>query len=102
MVYIITKLWYPSHKTDEVQERYVEVLQKFPPDNSITEQVVPIAGRATKEGLEVMGVSLVKEGKFDEALTRIGGAMSMFSNIEGCEFSITVWATLQETQAMAA
>ncbi len=100
MVYIVVKSWYPSHKAEEVEERYMEMLQKYPPDTSLAEQVVPLAGRATKEGIEVMAISLVKEGKFDEALARIGGAISMFANIEGYEYSVTVWVTFQEAQAM--
>ena len=100
MVYIVVKSWYPSHKTEEVNERYMEMLQKYPPDPSLAEQVVPIAARVTKDGPEVMSISLVKEGKFDEALVRIGRALSMFSNIEGYENSVTVWVTLQEAQAM--
>jgi hypothetical protein len=100
MVYIVVNSWYPSHKTEEVNERYMEMLEKYPPDASLAEQVVPIAARATKDGLEVMSISLVKEGKFDQALARIGSACAMFGNIEGYEYSIVVWVTLQEAQAM--
>lgn len=100
MVYIVVKAWYPSHKTEEVEKRYMEGLQKYPPDTSLAEQVVPLAARATKDGLEVMAISLVKEGKFDQALARIGRVSAMFGDIEGYEYSITVWVTLQEAQAM--
>ena len=100
MVYIVVKSWFPSHKGEEVEKRYIEVLQKYPPETSLAEQVVPVAERATKDGLEIMSISLVKEGKFDQALARIGSASAMFGNIEGYEYSIKVWVTLQEAQAM--
>lgn len=100
MVYIVVNSFYPTHKNEEVNAKYLEMLQKFPPDNSLTEQVVPIAARATKEGIEVMGVNLVKEGKFDEALIYIGSAMQLFHNIEGYEYSLTIWVTLPEAQKM--
>ncbi|MHA1914856.1 MAG: hypothetical protein ACW986_11215 [Promethearchaeota archaeon] len=100
MVYIVVKSFYPTHKNEEVNAKYIEMLQKFPPDNSLTEQVVPLAARATKDGLEIMGVQLVKEGKFDEALRRIGAGMLMFHDIEGYEYALTIWVTLAEAQAM--
>ena len=100
MVYIVVKSWYPSHITEKVNERYLEMLQKFPPDNSLGDQVVPVAARASKDGFETLGLTLVKEGKFDEALLRIGGMMTMFSDIEGYEFSIETWVTVQEAQKM--
>ena len=102
MVYIVVKSWFPSHIAEKVNERYLEMLQKFPPDNSLGEQVVPVATRATKDGSETLGLTLVKEGKFDEALIRVGAMMSMFSEIEGFEFSIETWATVLETQKMQA
>ena len=43
-----------------------------------------------------MTISLVKEGKFDEALIRAGSGCGMFDDIEGLEY----WVTFQEAQAM--
>ena len=102
MVYIVIKTWYPSHVTDKVNEKYLEMIQKFPPDNTLSEQVVPAAVKATKKGYEVMSIQLVKEGKFDETVARVGAALAMLRNIEGYEYSIEVWATLGEAQAMTA
>ena len=100
MVYIVVKSFYPSHIQEKLTERYIEMLQKFPPDNSLGEQVVPLAAKATKDGYETLGVTLVKEGKFDEALIRTGAALSMFADIEGFEHSIEAWVTYQESQKM--
>lgn len=100
MVYIVVKSFFPTHQNEAVSARNIEMMTKFPPDNSIAEAVVPLAARATKEGLEAMGINLVKEGKFDEALIRIGRAMAMFNDIEGFEYSLEVWVTLPEVQAI--
>lgn len=100
MVYIVVKSFFPTHLNEEVSAKNIEMLQKFPPDNSLVEAVVPLAVKATKDGLEVMGINLVKEGKFDEAMIRIGKAMLMFNNIEGFEYSVETWVTLEESQAI--
>jgi len=100
MVYIVVKVFYPTHQNEVVSARNIEMTAKFPPDNSIAEPVIPLAARATKEGIEAMGINLVKEGKFDEALIRTGRAMVMFNDIEGFEYSLEVWLTLPEIQAV--
>ena len=35
MPYIITRCWYPPNKVDEVVKKYLEVLDKFPPDETL-------------------------------------------------------------------
>ncbi|MHA2008062.1 MAG: hypothetical protein ACXABO_12625 [Promethearchaeota archaeon] len=100
MVYIVVKSFFPTHKNEEVSARNVEMMAKFPPDNTLVEAVVPLAARASKEGIEAMGINLIKEGKFDEALIRIGRAMAMFNDIEGFEYSVETWVTLEEVMAM--
>ena len=99
MVYVIIKSFYPSYKTEEVTQVYQEMLKKYPPDPSIAEHVVPVAGRATDKGLENMSIYKLKEGKFDEIAKRIMGAMAMFHKIEGFGYSIEIWSTLEESLA---
>jgi hypothetical protein len=100
MVYIVVKSFFPTHQNETVNARNIEMMTKFPPDNSLAEPIVPLAARATKEGIEAMGINLVKEGKFDEALIRTGRAMAMFNDIEGFEYSLEIWVTLPEVQAI--
>ncbi len=97
MVYVIIKCFYPSHKAEEVTKIYMEMIQKYPPDKSLTERVVPAAGRATEKGLETMSIQKLKEGKFDEVAKRTMASMAMFHIIEGFEYSVEIWSTLEES-----
>ena len=101
MVYVIIKSFYPSHKVEEVTQVYQEMLKKYPPDPSLSEHVVPIAGRGTEKGLEAMSIYKLKEGKFDEIAKLIMGAMAMFHKIEGYEYSVEIWSTLEESLAIS-
>lgn len=95
MPYLFIKSTYPSHKIDEVVKKILEVMQKFPPDLSLGEQVAG-ATKADEKGIVGLTVYEVKEGKFDEAMKRWMIVMSEFRNIEGYEYSMDVWATTIE------
>jgi hypothetical protein len=56
MPYVMTHCWYPNHIADEVVRKYLEVMQKYPPDESIAKPIIPAAVAATQEGLEVLSV----------------------------------------------
>ncbi|MFW9949487.1 MAG: hypothetical protein ACFFKA_05115 [Candidatus Thorarchaeota archaeon] len=99
MVYIVIKTFYPSHKNEEVTQVYQEVFKKYPPDPSLSEHVVPVAGRGTEKGIESMNIQKLKKGAFDEVSKRIMGAMSMFHKVEGFEYSVEIWSTLEESLA---
>ena len=88
MVYIFTKSWYPTHKATEVAKIYAEVMQQYPPDKSLGNIIVPVAARATKEGIESLIIVKPKEGKLKQEIRRIIEIMSHFNDIEGCEFAI--------------
>ena len=97
MVYIILKSFYPFQKADEVKEIYMEVMKRYPPDKSIAELVIPIAGRATEKGSEGMTVWKLKEGKFDEFVKRLMASMVEFYKVEGFGYRVEVWSTLEES-----
>ena len=99
MVYVVIKMFYPSHKAEEVLQVYQEMSKKYPPDLSLAEYVVPVAGRATEKGLESMSIYKLKEGKFDEIAKRIMSVMEMFHKVEGFEYSVEIWSTLEESLA---
>ncbi|NHI89119.1 MAG: hypothetical protein EAX87_06315 [Candidatus Thorarchaeota archaeon] len=99
MPYIVTHSRYPTHKIPEVSKRYLEVMKKFPPDETLSEEIVPASVKATELGIATIGISLVKEGKLDEALKRTTQSMLMYHDIEGYEFSIEVQNTVSEALA---
>jgi hypothetical protein len=100
MPYIITTSLYPSDIAPEVAKRYLEAIQKYPIDESISSPVVPAAVKATHEGIEVIMVTEPKEGKLQEAYTLGVNRMVMFQSVKGFEYSMDVYYTL--TEAMSA
>jgi len=97
MVYLVIKMFYPSHKAEEVAQVSQEMTKKYPPDMSIYDYVVPASGRATEKGLEGMSVLKLKEGKFDAAAKRIVSIMAMFNKIEGFEYSVEIWSSPEDS-----
>ena len=99
MVYIVTQSSFPSHVAAAVGKRYLEALQKFPPDPSLGEAIVPAAVKRTDSGIISFSVTEVKEGKLEEALSRGMDQLAMFNDIEGYEISLEVYATASEALA---
>jgi hypothetical protein len=96
MPYIITRVWYPPAKADEVGKKYLEVLEKYPPDESLAKTIVPAAVGSTKEGLEALLISEVERQKVGDALERETIFMVEFRNIEGFNYEIKTWSTAAE------
>jgi len=96
MPYIVITAHYPSHLARKSGERFIEVSQKNPPDESLGKQVVPIAAKATKEGIKVLSITEVAKGKFEEAFKRTGELLANYHDIEGHEVSVDVYMTLEE------
>jgi len=96
MVYIAVTSWYPTDLVPDVVKVYLEMLQKYPPDPSLGEQVVPAAVRVSKDGVNTMGITKVIDGKFQEAFMRISKGMAMFQSVKGFEYSVDVWSTIEE------
>ena len=100
MPYIFVTTWYPSHKVTEVVKVYLEMLKKYPEDESLVETIIPAAVNTGCEGIKSLAVTKVKEGKLEEALTRTGTQMAIFHGVEGFEYSTEVWSTIEEAMAM--
>jgi hypothetical protein len=99
MPYIVIDTKYPADKADEVAKAYLEVLKKYPPDDSLGTEVVPVATKATLQGVRGFAVSEVKEGKLEAAFIRSANVMAMFRNIPGYEYTIDVYLTAGEALA---
>ena len=99
MPYIVSFACWPSDKTDEVVKKAIEVVQKYPPDPSLGEPLVPNAVKATTNGIRTIGITEVKEGKLEEAMTRATNSAVMYSSIAGFEWSVEVWYTVAEAYA---
>ena len=95
-MYLITTSLYPSDKGPEVAERYLEAITKYPPDENLATQVVPAAVKSTHQGIKVVGISEVKEGKLEEACTRTVNMMVMFQSIAGFEYTMDICFKVEE------
>ncbi len=100
MPFIISTSSYPSHKQDEVIKKYIKILPKYPPDESLGETVAqPVS--TGPNGITVMTIYRVKEGQFEAAYKRIGAQLYEYNNIEGYEYEVKVWYTFPEASAIA-
>ncbi|KKK41051.1 hypothetical protein LCGC14_2866450 [marine sediment metagenome] len=100
MPYIIATNTYPSHKQNEVIKKYLELIPKYPTDESTGEVVAqPVA--FTNKGFKVLSIWEVKEGKFEEAFRRINTYFYEFKDIEGYEADIRVLSTFPEAISIA-
>ena len=52
--------------------------------------------KATPQGIRVIGISEVKEGKLEEAYTRTVSMMVMFHSIEGFEYTVDIYLKVEE------
>jgi hypothetical protein len=95
-MYIIITSLYPNDKAKEVAKMYLKCLEKYPVDNSVATPIVPVAIRATHDGIRTIVVSEVKKGKFDDAMANTVNRMAMFHDIPGYRYSIKPFLNLEE------
>ncbi len=100
MPYIIVTSWFPLSKGTDVAEKYIEERKKFPPDKSLTKEVIQSALKVEKNKVKAMYVAEVKEGKLDEALARQQNALLMYHDIEGYEYTIEIFFNIIEAMGM--
>jgi hypothetical protein len=100
MVMIMVTSWYPPTRTIEAAEKYIEVMQKIPDDPSIAEPLVTVGVNSCKDGIEVIAISNVKKGKYEEAMNLTLRRMVMFHGIEGYRYEIKTLQTLEEAMPL--
>jgi hypothetical protein len=100
MPYLIVTSLYPSDKVTEVTKKYLEAINKFPPDNNLATELVPAAVKGTHQGIQVMGISEVKKGKLEEAYTYLVSMMAMFHSIQGFEYKVDVYLKVEEAMGL--
>ncbi len=100
MPYIIIRTLYPPCKIDEAAKKYVEIMEKFPPDDNLGKVVVPVAVTITTDGVEALAISEVKRDKLADALDYTAKVMLEYRNIEGYKYEIKTWSTGEEALGM--
>ena len=98
MPYLITFTKWPTSKTNEVIKKAIEANKKFPPDESLGNDLTPgNAIKVTMEGAKTIGILDVSKGKLEEAYFRVQAIANMYAtSIEGFEYNIEVWSTVEE------
>ncbi|TFG15198.1 MAG: hypothetical protein EU535_02165 [Promethearchaeota archaeon] len=99
MPYLIAIAKFPSHTGNAVGKTYIEMLKKYPPDNSLGEDLIPAAVKRTSKGVTSITITEVKKGKLEEAFKRSMDQLAMFNDIQGYEVSLEVWSTVGEALA---
>ena len=97
MVYLLSTVWFPPVKGEEVGKKLLEVVRKYPEDKSIGKTVLAGALMRTKYGIKGISIYEVKEGKLEVALERVGDILAIYSEIEGVNSRIDTMATLVES-----
>ncbi|MFW9943064.1 MAG: hypothetical protein ACFFFT_18650 [Candidatus Thorarchaeota archaeon] len=87
-MYIVSITKFPVSKGKEVGERFIEATKKFPPDRTIEKEILRMAAKITGDHVVSIGISEVKEGKFQEAFQRGHEVMMFYSDIEGISFDV--------------
>jgi len=95
MVYLFLKMWYPSHKAEEVSALGDKVMKENPPNPEVSELVV-FAGNTSKEGYNSIAISKIKEGKMPQAMERAYKIVQNYAGIEGYEYSVEIWLDVLE------
>lgn len=99
MVYIVVESLIPHDKAAESGEKWLEVTKKYPPDRSISKQIM-VAIRPSSKGMVSLGVWEVKEGREKDALVRMNESMLMFTEIPGYKYSIKTFLTSFEAMGI--
>lgn len=99
MPYLKITSQYPSDTGPAVVDKYLDVLSKFPHDESISIETVPAAVKMTHKGIRSFSLSEVKEGKLDAAYSRAVKMMAMFQSVKGFEYSIDIYSKVDEAMA---
>jgi hypothetical protein len=95
-MYIIITSLYPNDKVKEAANMYVKAMTKYPNDASLATPVVPVAVRATLQGIRVISVQEVKKGKAEDAHALAANRMGMFNDIAGYRWTIKTFLNLEE------
>ncbi len=95
-MYLVVEIWYPPGNEAKAGKLYLEILKKYPPDNTISETVIPFAVNSTPQGTHTFTVSNVKKGKLEDAIKNATQNMLGFSEIEGMTYQIRTYLTAPE------
>ena len=72
------------------------LMEKYPPDDSISKTIAPAAASTTKDDIETISIDEVESQKLGDALEHEAFFMAEYRNIKGFRYETKVWATVEE------
>ena len=101
MLYVFTYSLIPYNKIAKSAEIYLkEIKDSRSTLRALAKEIIPNAAKATLEGLEVISVHDVKEGKLEEFLKAQQKLMVAYHAIEGYKYKIEVRFKITEALEM--
>ena len=101
MPYVFTYNLVPGHKINKSAEIYLkERKEERAAMRPLAKEIIPNAVKATMEGIEVISVHDVKEGKLEEFLNLQQKLMVAYHDIEGYKYNIEVRFKITEALEM--
>jgi hypothetical protein len=100
MVFIVIQAWYPAKVAPLVAQKYIEVMQKYPPDDSLGKMVLAPITAPTKDGIHVIMAWECKDDKIKESMMGLAKVQFMYAGIEGYYYSMHTYADLIEAYSV--
>jgi len=97
---MVTEQWWPPSKSEEVGKIYLEAMQKFPDDRSISKPVVQAAVWAEQEGMHSLSVYSIQPGKVKEAMDVAYNRLLILAAIEGFRYKVNIAYDLVEAMPL--
>jgi hypothetical protein len=99
MVLIVIESWYPAKIAPLTGQRYIEAMQKYPPDESLGEIALNPIFKVTKDGIHALYAWKCKDDKVKDSILTLSKMMFMFADLEGYQYSMDTYVDLTEAYA---
>ncbi len=96
MPYIVIKTCFPNERATEAAKKYLEVVEKYPPDETLEKVILDSAIDADENGLHGLSIIEPQEGKLEEALKRTETIMVEYLSVPDYRWEIKIWSTPEE------
>jgi hypothetical protein len=96
MPYIVIKTCFPNERATEAAKKYLEVVEKYPPDETIAKVILDSAIDADENGLHGLSIIEPQGGKLEEALKRTETIMVEYLSVPDYRWEIKIWSTPEE------
>ena len=96
MPYIVIKTCFPNERATEAANKYIEVREKYPPDETLEKVILDSAIDADENGLHGLSIIEPQAGKLEEALKRTETIMVEYLSVPDYRWEIKIWSTPEE------